>query len=78
MKRILLMAMVALVTLVMLASTAMAQQTMMQEETTITREETAMEPLPQSGGPSALAVLLPAAALLLGTGVVAYTVLRRR
>jgi len=36
------------------------------------------EDLPQSGGPAVSSVLLPAGALLLGSGVVAYAVLRRR
>ena len=36
---------------------------------------TAGGPLPSSGGP---AILLPAAALLLGSGVLTYAVLRRR
>ncbi len=35
-------------------------------------------PLPKSGGPIAGSVLLPAAALLLGAGLLAYAVLRRR
>jgi hypothetical protein len=35
-------------------------------------------PLPPSGGPMAGSVLLPAAALLLGSGLLAYAVLRRR
>ena len=35
-------------------------------------------PLPQSGGPVSATLLLPAIALLLGSGVLAYAVLRRR
>jgi hypothetical protein len=35
-------------------------------------------PLPKSGGPTAGAVLLPAAALLLGAGLLTYAILRRR
>jgi hypothetical protein len=34
--------------------------------------------LPKTGGPAGSAVLLPAAGLLLGSGVLAYTVFRRR
>jgi hypothetical protein len=45
--------------------------------TTLMRGETTMggEPLPGSGGPAIL--LLPAAALLLGSGVLVYAILRR-
>ena len=35
-------------------------------------------PLPQSGGPVSATLLLPATALFLGSGVLAYAVLRRR
>jgi hypothetical protein len=40
----------------------------------------ASQPLPKSGGPviGSLSVVLPAGALLLGSGVLAYAVLRRR
>ncbi len=78
MKRIVYLAVVALVALLMLAPTAMAQDTMMMEETMM-MEKTMMEKdLPKSGGPAVGSVLLPAAALLLGSGVLAYAVLRRR
>jgi hypothetical protein len=46
---------------------ALAQGTTMMEATGA--------PLPGSGGPS---ILLPAAALLLGSGVLTYAILRRR
>ena len=80
-QKIVLLVTAALVAMLILVPTAMAQdtlpasggQTVMQEETVI-REQT----LAPSGGLSAPSVLLPAAALLLGTGVVAYAVLRRR
>ena len=83
MKRIVLLATVALVALLMLVPTAMAQDT---EPLPATGGQTEplpasggqTEPLPTSGGLVAPSVLLPAAALLLGTGVVAYAVLRRR
>ena len=60
-------------------ATAMAQgDTMMMEQTTMTESTMMMdEDLPQSGGPS-LSMLLPAAALLLGSGILAFAVLRRR
>jgi hypothetical protein len=60
-------------------ATAMAQgDTMMMEQTTMTESTMMMgEDLPQSGGPS-LSMLLPAAALLLGSGILVFAVLRRR
>ena len=47
-------------------------------EATVAGEETTSGPLPSSGGPTIGSVLLPAAALLLGLGVLAFVVLRRR
>lgn len=94
MNRLVVLATVALLAVMVLAPAAMAQETMMEEttmmgdtmmeETTMMMqggektmmEETVMgDNLPQSGGP---AILLPAAALLLGSGVLAFAVLRRR
>ena len=69
------MAAAALVALLILAPAAMAQGTMMMQETKV-MEKTA--PLPSSGGPAVGTLLLPAAALLVGSGVLAYAVLRRR
>jgi superoxide dismutase, Cu-Zn family len=46
-------------------------------EATVSGERTS-GPLPKSGGPAVGSVLLPAAALLLGSGVLAYAILRRR
>ena len=86
MKRAILLAMVSLMAMLVLAPTAMAQDTtmMMIEETGMTMM-TGMEttgtgqqddsPLPDSGGP---AILLPAAALLVGSGILTYAILRRR
>jgi len=49
------------------------------ESTTITTGGTTSSPLPSSGGSiNLLSVLLPAAALLVGSGVLAYTLMRRR
>ncbi|HLL39578.1 MAG TPA: hypothetical protein VK359_04270 [Rubrobacteraceae bacterium] len=81
MKRLVYLATAALVAMLILVPTAMAQemkeQTMMMEETMM-METT--QPLPKSGGPvlGSPSVLLPAAALLLGSGVLAVAVLRRR
>jgi hypothetical protein len=94
MKRIILLAMVAFMAMLVLAPMAMAQDTtMMMEETGMMMEETGMmmedtgmmemtgageetdNGLPTSGGP---AILLPAAALLVGSGILTYAILRRR
>ncbi|MDQ3913570.1 MAG: hypothetical protein M3305_17720 [Actinomycetota bacterium] len=72
MKRLVLLVAAALVAMLILAPTAFAQGTIMQESTVKVEE-----PLPSSGGVTP-AVLLPAAALLMGSGVLAYAVLRRR
>ena len=53
-----------------------AQQAEQQAEQPKMMEKT--QPLPQSGGLGVGSVLLPAATLLLGSGVLAYAVLRRR
>ena len=68
MKRAIFLATAALLLMLVFAPVALAQDTVMQEETTV-------RPLPESGGP---AILLPAAALLLGSGILTYAVLRRR
>ncbi len=79
MKRVVYLATAALVAMLILVPAAMAQ-----EEMTVMQEETMMmettQPLPKSGGPAigSTSVLLPAAALLLGSGVLAFAVLRRR
>ena len=78
MKKLVLLATAALVAMLILVPTGMAQtDTDVVVERTIEMESTA--PLPKSGGPLApSALLLPAAALLLGSGVVAYAFVRRR
>jgi len=43
--------------------------------TTMVNGSPAPVPIPQSGGP---AILLPAASLLLGSGILTYAILRRR
>ncbi len=77
MKRVLYLVVVALVAMMILVPTAMAQDTVIQKEQKVT---TVIEKddLPKSGGPALSSVLIPAAALLVGTGVVTYAVLRRR
>ena len=78
MKRLLYLAMVALVAMLILVPTAVAQEQTVMVEREVQIEGTA--PLPPSGGPSigVGAVALPAAALLIGAGVLGYAVLRRR
>jgi hypothetical protein len=77
-KKLVLLATAALVAMMILVPTAMAQtDTDVVVERTVEMESTA--PLPKSGGPLApSALLLPAAALLLGSGVVTYALVRRR
>ena len=80
MKKLVLLATVALVAMLILVPTAIAQGSdsdVVSESTTVT-ESTVVEPLPQSGGPLAPSVLLPATVLLVGSGVVTYALVRRR
>jgi hypothetical protein len=73
-KRLLYMATAALVAMLILVPAAMAQeQTVMMEETMMMEKD-----LPKSGGVPVGSILLPAAALLVGGGVLGYAVLRRR
>ncbi len=65
MKRAIILVTIALLVMLLLAPAALAQGTV----------PGAQGPLPTSGGP---AILLPAAALLLGSGILTYAVLRRR
>ena len=78
MKRLAILVVAAILAMMVFAPAGLAQEdTVLMEETeerTIIAQDT-NGPLPQSGGP---AVLLPAAALLLGSGVLAFAVLRRR
>ena len=79
MKRLLYLVAVALVAMLILVPSAFAAQGTAVIEQTIEAEQTILQP---TGGPSiggGPAVILPAAAaLLLGSGVFAYAVLRRR
>jgi hypothetical protein len=74
MKRVLYLVMVALVAMLILAPTAMAQEMTVEREMTVEMEKD----LPKSGGVPVGSILLPAAALLVGGGILGYAVLRRR
>ena len=71
MKRVIFLAMVVVLAMLILMPMAVAQ------DMTATATATASPPseVPPSGGP---AILLPAAALLLGSGILTYAILRRR
>src|SRR5919106_5102617 len=75
MKRAIFLAMAALLAMLILVPMAMAQDTtmMMMETTMVSGGEAGG--IPESGGP---AILLPAAAPLLGSGILTYAILRRR
>lgn len=74
-KRLAILVVAAFMAMMILVPVAGAQETSgMMEESSGMMEDTGGN-LPSSGGP---AVLLPAAALLLGSGVLAFAVLRRR
>jgi hypothetical protein len=66
--------MVALVAMLILVPTAVAQEVTMEKEMEMTVEKD----LPKSGGVAPGSLALPAAALLIGGGVLGYAVLRRR
>ena len=71
MKRVIFLVMVALLAMLILMPMGLAQ-----EGTVMTASPTASPAaVPESGGP---AILLPAAALLLGSGILTYAILRRR
>jgi hypothetical protein len=70
MKRVIFLVMVALLAMLILGPMAVAQTVM--ETASPTASPSAVPP---SGGPS---ILLPAAALLLGSGILTYAILRRR
>lgn len=74
MKRASFLATAALLAMLVLMPMAMAQDTTMMTGMETTSGEQAGD-IPPSGGP---AILLPAAALLLGSGILTYAILRRR
>ena len=80
MKRVVYLATVALVALLIFAPTALAQQTTGENKTKMERTTETTQPLPNSGGLGlgSTSVLLPAAALLLSSGILAFAVLKRR
>ena len=73
MKRAIVLVTAALLLMLVLAPVALAQETTMMGTTMM--GTTMGGPLAPSGGP---AILLPAAALLLGSGILTYAILRRR
>jgi hypothetical protein len=72
MKRTIFLATAALLAMLVLMPMAMAQDTTMMESSMAGSPSPGV---PESGGP---AILLPAAALLLGSGILTYAILRRR
>jgi hypothetical protein len=79
MKRAMFLATTALLAMLLLAPMAMAQGTTVLIDfgtsTMCTGCDGSPVPIPSSGGS---AILLPAAALLLGSGILTYAILRRR
>ncbi len=74
MKRVLYLAVAALVAMLILVPAAMAQEM----EAEVKQEMTVEKDLPKSGGVGPAPLALPAAALLIGGGILGYAVLRRR
>ena len=74
MKRTIFLATAALLAMLVLMPMAVAQDTTMMGSTMMMSGSPSAE-VPESGGP---AILLPAAALLLGSGILTYAILRRR
>jgi hypothetical protein len=73
-KRLIYLATAALVAMLILVPIAMAQEM----EAEVKQETTVEKDLPKSGGVAPASVALPAAALLVGGGILGYAVLRRR
>ena len=87
MKRLICLIAVAVVALMLFVPTALAQEATKGEvkekaqqkvQETTTKIEQTVEGLPKSGGASLGSLLLPAGALLVGSGILGYVVLRRR
>ena len=75
MKRTIFLATAALLAMLVLMPMAVAQDTTMMTNMETTMAGTESDKTPPTGGP---AILLPAAALLLGSGILTYAILRRR
>ena len=77
MKRTIFLATAALLAMLVLMPMAVAQSSMMGSTMMMegSMAGSASPGVPESGGP---AILLPAAALLLGSGILTYAILRRR
>lgn len=75
MKRAILLPTVCLLAMLVLASVAFAQENTTTQPTNLTQVTIAAEELASGGSPN---ILMPAAALLLGSGILTYTILRRR
>ena len=87
MKRLICLIVVSVVALMLFVPTALAQEATKGEvkekaqqkvQETTTKIEQTVEGLPKSGGASLGSLLLPAGALLVGSGILGYVVLRRR
>ena len=82
MKRVLYLAVAALVAMLILVPVALAQESTLPktggQEMKVEMEQTVEKDLPKSGGANPGSLVLPAAALLIGGGVLGYAVLRRR
>jgi hypothetical protein len=74
MKRTIFLATAALLAMLVLMPMAVAQDSTMMGSTMMMSGSPSAK-VPESGGP---AILLPAAALLLGSGILTYAILRRR
>jgi hypothetical protein len=80
-KKIVLLATAALVAMLILVPTAIAQESTLPAsggQTLPASGGQTSDPLPASGGLTAPSALLPAAALIMGSGIVAYAIVRRR
>ena len=75
MKKIIFLATAALLAMLVLMPMALAQDTTMMSVMETSTAGSASPGIPESGGP---AILLPAAALLIGSGILTYAILRRR
>ena len=81
MRKIDLLATAALVAMLILVPTAIAQESTLPAsggQTLPASGGQTSDPLPASGGLTAPSALLPAAALIMGSGIVAYAIVRRR